>query len=159
MVSIRYQQFSDTSELPRLVTALGARTLVFDIEPLVAEWDGTQDALDRGIAAVLGMVATISGVRVVCFSTNSDRRPATLPPLPGVEVIYVASARKPLAVAPYGRLPAPGVVIGDQVLTDGLLARRLGYFFLHYRHPEAAPAGPRILDGMGQLARPLIFRR
>jgi predicted HAD superfamily phosphohydrolase YqeG len=156
--STGYQQFTDTSDLPRLATALGARTLVLDIEPLVAEWDGTQNALDRGVGAVLGLVAAIPSVRAVCFATNSARRPAVLPSVPGVNVTYIVSARKPLSVAPYRRLPTPGVVVGDQVLTDGLLARRLGYFFLHYRHPEAAPVGPRVLDGIGQLARPLIFR-
>jgi hypothetical protein len=146
--------------LPHLVTPLAARTLVFDIEPLVADWDGTQDALERGIDATLGLVAaTIPNVQAVCFSTNSARRPAVLPSVAGLEVIYLASARKPLNLAPYERLPVPGVVIGDQVLTDGLLARRLGYFFLHYRHPRSAPPGPRLLDGAGELARPLIFRR
>jgi predicted HAD superfamily phosphohydrolase YqeG len=157
-VSAAYQQFSDVAELPRLVAALGARTLVFDVEPLVATWDGTQDALDRGIGAVLDLMRGVSGVRAVCFATNSARRPSALPQVPGIEVVYLVSARKPFGLAPYDRLPVPGVVIGDQVLTDGLLARRLGYSFLHYRHPQASPAGPRVLDGVGQLARPLIFR-
>lgn len=154
-----YRQFGDTGDLPPLITALDARTLVLDVEPLVADWDGTQEALDRGITTVLGLVASIPCVKAVCFSTNSARRPAVLPPVPGIEVIYLVSARKPLNVASYRRLPLPGVVIGDQVLTDGLLARRLGYSFLHYRPPQAGPAGPRLLDSTGQLARPLIFRR
>jgi predicted HAD superfamily phosphohydrolase YqeG len=157
-VSVAYQQFSDVAELPRLVATLGARTLVFDIEPLVATWDGTQDALDRGIGGFLDLVRDVSGVRAVCFATNSARRPTALPQIPGIDVVYLASARKPFGLGPYRRLPLPGVVIGDQVLTDGLLARRLGYSFLHYRHPQASPAGPRVLDGIGQLARPLIFR-
>ena len=33
----------------RQAGALSARTLVFDIEPLVAYWDGGQEALDQGI--------------------------------------------------------------------------------------------------------------
>jgi hypothetical protein len=158
-VRTTYRQFTDTADLPVLITALDASTLVFDVEPLVADWDGTQEALDRGITRILGLVASIPGVQAVCFATNSARRPAVLPPVPGIEVIYLVSARKPLSVASYRRLPLPGVVIGDQVLTDGLLARRLGYSFLHYRPPHAGPAGPRLLDGTGQLARPLIFRR
>lgn len=157
-MSTAYQQFCDVAELPSLVAALGARTLVFDVEPLVATWDGTQDSLDRGVSGVLDLVRDLTGIRAVCFATNSARRPSALPQLPGVEVIYLVSARKPFGLAPYARLPLPGVVIGDQVLTDGLLARRLGYSFLHYRHPQAGPAGPRVLDGIGQLARPLIFR-
>jgi hypothetical protein len=153
-----YQQFADERELPRLVVALSARTVVFDIEPLVATWDGTQDALDIGIARVLGDVGAIPGVRAICFATNSARQPSALPDIPGIDVSYIVSARKPARTAPYARLPRPGVVVGDQIMTDGLLARRLGYSFLHYRHPQPGPVGPRLLDGIGQLARPLMFR-
>jgi predicted HAD superfamily phosphohydrolase YqeG len=47
--------------------------------------------------------------------------------------MYLASAVKPLRTAAYRALPRPGAVIGDQLSTDGLLARRLGYTFLHWR--------------------------
>jgi predicted HAD superfamily phosphohydrolase YqeG len=157
-MSPQYQQFADAGDLPRLAADFRARTLVIDIEPLVAAWDGVQDALDQGIDAMLDLVADTPGVQAVCFSTNSARRPSALKAVPGVEVIYLVSARKPLVIAPYRRLPTPGVVVGDQVMTDGLLARRLGYSFLHYRPPEPGPVGPRVLDTAGQLARPLIFR-
>ncbi len=153
-----YQQFADEHDLPRLVVALSARTVVFDIEPLVATWDGTQGALDNGIARVLGDIGAIPGVRAICFATNSARQPSALPDIPGIDVSYIVSARKPARTAPYARLPRPGVVVGDQIMTDGLLARRLGYSFLHYRHPQPGPIGPRLLDGIGQLARPLMFR-
>jgi predicted HAD superfamily phosphohydrolase YqeG len=158
-MSSGYQQFSDAGDLPRIAATFAARTIVFDIEPLVAAWDSTQEALDRGISAALDLVAAIPGLQAVCFATNSARRPSALPRLAGLDVIYLVSARKPLRIAPYRRLPPPGVVVGDQVMTDGLLARRLGYTFLHYRHPQGAPLGSRLLDGAGELARPLIFRR
>jgi predicted HAD superfamily phosphohydrolase YqeG len=157
-MSTDYRQFSDEADLPRLLAGLSAQTIVLDVEPLVAAWDGTQDALDRGIARVLDQVATVPGVRAVCFATNSARRPSHLPRLPGIEVSYLVSARKPLHTASYARLPLPGVVIGDQVMTDGVLARRLGYAFLHYRQPQPAPIGPRLLAGCGQVVRPLVFR-
>jgi predicted HAD superfamily phosphohydrolase YqeG len=158
-VSAGYQQFTDVSELPSLAAGLGARTIVFDIEPLVATWDGTQDSLDRGISLTLDLVLTMPGVRAVCFATNSARRPAALRSVPGIDVSYLASARKPMHKATYARLPTPGVVVGDQVMTDGLLAKRLGYAFLHYRPQQPAPPGPRVLDIAGRLARPLIFQR
>jgi hypothetical protein len=157
-MSPRYEAFANADDLPRLLEALAAHTVVFDVEPLVAAWDGPQEALDRGISAVLDLVMAVPAVHVVCFATNSARRPSTLPPTPGVDVIYLVSARKPARVSQYASLPRPGVVVGDQMLTDGLLARRLGYSFLHYRHPQPAPVGPRVLDGIGQLARPLILR-
>ena len=154
-----YLSFTDESVLPRLVGALSARTVVIDVEPLVAAWDGAQDALDRGISRVLGQLASVPAVSAVCFATNSARRPSALPLVHGVEVSYLVSARKPVHAAPYLRLPVPGVVVGDQIMTDGLLARRLGYAFLHYRHPQHAPLGPRLLDACGRLVRPLLFRR
>jgi predicted HAD superfamily phosphohydrolase YqeG len=157
-MSADYQQFADETDLPRLVAELSAQTIVLDVEPLVAAWDGTQDALDRGIARMLDQIAAVPGVRAVIFSTNSARQPSALPRIPGIEVSYLVSARKPLHTQSYAPLPRPGVVIGDQVMTDGVLARRLGYAFLHYRQPQHAPIGPRLLAGCGQLVRPLVFR-
>jgi hypothetical protein len=157
-LSTDYRQFTNQAELPRLIAELSARTILLDVEPLVTAWDGTGEALDQGITRLVDQVGTVPGVRAVCFSTNSNREPAVLPRVPGVEVSYVVSARKPLRTAPYARLPRPGVVVGDQVMTDGLLASRLGYTFLHYRQSQAAPIGPRLLDAIGRLARPLVFR-
>ncbi len=153
-----YEHFADEGDLPRLVAELSAQTAVVDIEPLVAVWNGSQDALDRGIVRVVDQLAAVPGLRVVCFATNSARRPSRLPYVPGMRVSYVLSAGKPLRIGPYAQLPRPGVVIGDQVITDGLLARRLGYTFLHYRHPQDQPMGSRLLDGLGQSVRSLAFR-
>jgi hypothetical protein len=159
-VKVAYRRAADLDSMLKIAGELSAKTLVFDIEPLVAYWDSGQDALDRGLAAVLAKAAAVPGVAVVCFSTNSLRRPATMPTYPGVRVVYLASARKPLWTAPYASFPRPGVVIGDQVATDGLLARRLDYTFLDYR-PEGirAPWGPRLLNYGGRLALPLLFTR
>jgi predicted HAD superfamily phosphohydrolase YqeG len=75
-------------------------------------------------------------------------------------VIYLARAGKPLRTAPYRILPRPGVVIGDQLATDGALARRLGYTFLQYRpRLDHVPAGPRLMDYVGRLIRPVLFTR
>jgi predicted HAD superfamily phosphohydrolase YqeG len=153
--------YEKLTELPRAlarVRELSVHTLIFDVEPLVAWWDSGQQALDRGIAAVLGQLDEVPQVRVLVFATNSDRRPSAIPLVPGVRVVYVASAGKPLRTAPYRGLPKPGAVIGDQLSTDGLLARRLGFTFLHW-DPELSgvPTGPRLLHQLGRLARPLFF--
>jgi predicted HAD superfamily phosphohydrolase YqeG len=154
----RYGEFGDEQELPQRLKQLSPRTLIIDIEPLVAYWDSTQDTLDRGITHVLDLVAGIPSVAVVCFATNSARRPSAQPPSTGVHVAYLASAHKPVQITPYLSFPRPGVVIGDQVLTDGLLAKRLGYAFLHYRAPlTGAPIGPQLLCRLGRLARRPIF--
>jgi predicted HAD superfamily phosphohydrolase YqeG len=96
----------------------------------------------------------------VVFATNSARRPSAIPPVPGVRVTYLVSARKPLRTAPYRTLPRPGAVIGDQVPTDGLLAHRLGYTFLHWSpRLTDVPLGPRLMHVLGRLAQPLLFSR
>ena len=145
-------------DVVRRAGELSARTMIFDVEPLVAYWNGGQDALDEGVTRVLSEVAVLPAVEVVCFATNSLRRPSAVPGEPGVRVVYLASAGKPLRTAPYLGFPRPGVVIGDQVATDGILARRLGYAFVLF-DPQlrAVPVGPRLMDAGGRLLRPLLF--
>jgi predicted HAD superfamily phosphohydrolase YqeG len=158
-VKAAYYRAADLEGLLAKAAELSAKTLVFDIEPLVAYWDNGQEALDLGVQTIFAAAVTVPGVAVVCFSTNSVRRPSAIPHHEGVRVVYLASARKPLWTAPYAGFPRPGVVIGDQIVTDGLLARRLGYAFLHYSPPHVRPPwGPRLLDYGGRMARPVLFR-
>jgi predicted HAD superfamily phosphohydrolase YqeG len=157
-MSSGYESFADPRDLLRRAGQLSAKTMIFDVEPLVAFWDSSQEDLGRGIAVTLDQVGHVPGLLVVCFATNSARQPSVAPASAGLRVMYVASAGKPLRTARYRDLPRPGLVIGDQILTDGLLARRLGYTLLHYS-PAAGrvPLGPRVLSGCGELLRPLIF--
>ena len=144
----------------RVVRDLGAKTVMLDVEPLVSYWDSGQQSLDQGIAQVLSQIAEVPGVVAVCFTTNSARRPSADPAYPGMQVTYLASAYKPFRLDLYRDLPEPGVLIGDQVLTDGLLALRLGYAFVQYTpERERVPGRPWLLAQGGRLARPLLFRR
>jgi predicted HAD superfamily phosphohydrolase YqeG len=132
--------------------------MIFDVEPLVAWWDSGRDSLDRGITTIVSQLENVPDVRVLVFATNSVRRPSAVPLAPGVRVMYIASAGKPLRTAPYRDLPRPGAVIGDQVATDGLLAVRLGYTFLHWSpRLTGVPMRPRIMQLLGRVARPLFF--
>jgi len=176
-VRVAYERLAKPHDLLRRARELSARTIILDVEPLVADWGSGQEALDAGIAQVLSQVAADPGVLVVCFATNSARRPSAVAGAgagasvagPSVgdasgagapRVVYLASANKPLRTAPYRDFPRPGVVIGDQVATDGILARRLGYTFLHYRPDLAdAPAGPRLMNDLGRPLEPLLFTR
>jgi hypothetical protein len=88
-------------DLFRRAGQLAARTLIIDVEPLVASWDTSQDLLDRGVAVTLAQAASLPEVRVVCFATNSARTPSAVPASEGVRVLYLASARKPLSTDPY----------------------------------------------------------
>ena len=144
----------------RAVRELGAKTVVLDVEPLVSYWDSGQQSLDQGIAQVLSEIAEVRSVVAVCFATNSARRPSADPAYPGLRVTYLASAYKPFRVDLYRDLPKPGMLIGDQVLTDGLLALRLGYAFVQYTPvQDRVPRRPWLLAQAGRAARPLLFRR
>ena len=153
-----FERVTGLDDVVRRAAELSARTLVFDVEPLVAYWDGGQEALDEGIARVLSEVAVLPAVHVVCFATNSLRRPSAMLSQAAVQVVYLASAGKPVQTAAYRHFPRPGVVIGDQVATDGILARRLGYAFLLF-DPQLTevPPGPRLMGAWGRLVRPLLF--
>jgi predicted HAD superfamily phosphohydrolase YqeG len=155
-----FERVTGLNDVLRQAADLSARTLVFDVEPLVAYWDGGQQALDEGIARVLSEVAVLPAVQVVCFATNSLRRPTAVPSGGAVQVVYLASANKPVQTMAYRHFPRPGMVIGDQVATDGILARRLGYEFLLF-DPQltGVPAGPRLMGAWGRLVRPLLFTR
>lgn len=155
-----FDRLATLDEVLRRAGELSPKTLVFDVEPLVAGWNSGQEALDRGISTVLVRARVIPGVLVVCFATNSLRRPSA--PLAGddVRAEYLAAAGKPLRTAYYRDFPRPGVVIGDQLATDGVLARRIGYTFLQYHsHQVRLPTGPRMMDWAGHMVRPLFFKR
>jgi predicted HAD superfamily phosphohydrolase YqeG len=155
-----YDRLATLDEVLARAGELSAKTLVFDVEPLIAHWESGQEALDQGLEVVLARARAIPGVAVVCFSTNSVRRPSAPLAGDGARAVYLASAAKPLRTAFYQSFPRPGVVIGDQLGTDGALARRLGYAFLQFRpDPRNTPVGPRVLDWLGGVVRPLLFAR
>jgi predicted HAD superfamily phosphohydrolase YqeG len=156
----RYERHTELDDVLDRARTLSVRTMIVDVEPLVSWWDKGQESLDQGVAMVVGKVSTLPMVRVLVFATNSARRPSVIPARRDIEVIYLAFAGKPLRTAPYRDLPRPGAVVGDQIPTDGLLARRLGFTFLHYQpRLEDVPPGPRLMHRLGQLALPLLFSR
>ena len=127
-----YVRVTGLADLFAEATELSVRTMIFDVEPLVAPWHGSHESLDRGMARILGEVRTVPSVRGV-FATNSARRPSAVPACEGLQVRFLASAKKPPRTAPYHDLPRPGAAAGDQLPTDGILAYRLGFTFLPTR--------------------------
>jgi predicted HAD superfamily phosphohydrolase YqeG len=153
-----YESCAQLDEVLNAARKRSVQTMIVDVEPLVSWWDGTQESLDWGVAAVAGKVSTLPTVRALIFATNSARRPSAVPAERGITVSYLALACKPLRTAPYQGLPRPGAVVGDQVHTDGLLAKRLGFTFLHYQPRLAGiPPGPRLMHRLGRAALPLFF--
>jgi predicted HAD superfamily phosphohydrolase YqeG len=144
-MGLAIERVVERDDVLRRVRELSARTVIVDVEPLVAFWDTDDETLDRGVAGLVEQVAAEPGIRVLFFSTNSRRRLSVVPDAgAGLEVRYLADARKPLRTAPYRDLPGPGVVVGDQILTDGALAWRLGYTFL-----TTAPGSPEYRGDRG----------
>lgn len=155
-----YVRVTGPADLFAAARELSVKTMIFDVEPLVAPWHSSQESLDQGIARILGNIRTVPSVQMVIFATNSARHPSGLPSGNGIGVSYLASAEKPLRIAPYQGLPRPGVVAGDQLPTDGILAYRLRFTFLHYTPKlTGVPLGPRLMHHWGELVRPLLFRR
>ena len=155
-----YARVTTEADLFAKARELSVRTIIFDVEPLVTYWHSGQKSLDQGVARILDEVKAVPSVRAVVFATNSARRPTALPACDGIQVRYLAQADKPLRTAPYHDLPRPGAVAGDQLPTDGILAYRLNFSFLHYMpRLTGVPLGPDLMHRWGELVRPVLFRR
>lgn len=156
-----YWQVASLDAALEISRGLGARTVVHDVEPLVAAWRDGQQALDRGVADVLTRTTAVLGVVVVCFATNSARRPLGHPCLPGRA--HGLSRLCEQAVphrAPTAAFPRQRWSLAIRSPPTGVLARRLGYAFLHVVPGTAcAPLGPRLLSRGGQAIPPLLFPR
>ena len=54
-----FERATGLGDVVRWAGELAARTMIFDVEPLVAYWDGGQEALDQGMARVLSEVSVL----------------------------------------------------------------------------------------------------
>lgn len=153
-----YQCLSDPDDVIYALSKLAPRTVVVDVEPLIAVWNSGQSSLNRGAAYFLERVYSIRGLSVICFATNSRRRLTSAIGSDGQNVHYIASACKPLRTVHYRDFPEPGIVVGDQVATDGVLAWRLKYSFIHYHPNRGIPIRPTLMRYLGYAIHPLLFR-
>ena len=153
---VPYREVTNLSTVVDWLDELGARTVVLDVEPLVAVWDTGEAELERGVEEAVALLAEVPSLESVGFATNSLRR---LSGAVAGDAFFVTAARKPLLTRPYRDLPHPGVVVGDQLATDGVLAWRLGFAFAYVRHPEMRrPFGPSALRALSRPLRHLLFR-
>lgn len=136
----------------------GVRTVLYDVEPLVAAWNTDAAQLRQGVQRVVQATALLPCVEVIGFTTNSLRRLDDPMDDAHHRVFYRAAARKPLLIAPYRDLPTPGIVVGDQIATDGALAWRLGHAFAQLAHdPVTTPWGTSVMRLLGRPLSPLLF--
>ena len=140
--------------------ALEPTALLIDIEPFVAPWRTDESALLRGLRERLEECATIASLREVAFVTNSERSPSGGVPGASFPVSYISRARKPfLELSRFASLRSPVIVIGDQVLTDGLMAWRLNATFVQVPLPARISFGVRAQAALGRIVASLFFRR
>lgn len=159
-MKVTYCGLLDRAAVIAWLSDLRPRSVIFDVEPLVAGWNTDDDCLRRGLDDVLDQLQVVPGIDVVGFATNSARRVALEARPGGPEVFYRATACKPFVTAPYRDLPRPAALVGDQIATDGLLAWRLGFAFGHLLPgADGAPLGPRAMRLVGMPLAPLIFAR
>jgi predicted HAD superfamily phosphohydrolase YqeG len=153
---VGYRPVDDLEDVVSWLVALRARTVIFDVEPLVARWDTGPDVLRDGVEATIAQLHSVPDIAVIGFATNSLRHLKITPDQGGVRTFYVSRAVKPFATRRHRALPHPGVLVGDQIATDGLLAWRLGFAFAHVQHSDSGrPFGPRLMHHLG---RPLASR-
>ena len=141
----------------RAVAHFRANSVIVDVEPTVAVWGSDAIALEEGVARVARELATVPDVRTIVFLTNSSR-PAPRPVPGAVAFTYCTKARKPWRIRSLRALPTPVAVVGDQILTDGLLAYRLAAVFVHLPAVGQVPWWPRLQALSGRAVRRLLFK-
>lgn len=125
-------------------------TVLFDVEPLLRPWSGTGDL--SGVEDDLrDRLTDLPSVRRVAVVTNSKRYHGS-----GRLEVY-SGARKPWCAARFVNGERPLAIVGDTVLTDGLLAWRLDALFVHWAAPDP-PWWPRVQRWCGRIVAPLLFR-
>lgn len=118
-----------------VVRDLAPSAVAVDVEPLLVDWADPGMVPATAVARAVLDLELVASLAVVVFATNSHR---TAPGLPDsrLQVSWVSRAHKPWARTRLRRLhPGPWVVVGDQVVTDGWLARRLDGVFVRVVHP------------------------
>ena len=140
------------------VAELQPATLVVDVQPLVAPWGCSSDAMISGAIALSEYLADATpNLRTLVFATNarSGLRQDLQQERP--QARFVSAAHKPWRIAYLASAPRPVVVLGDQIITDGLLASRLHGQFLHWRAHGHIPWWPRLQAMVGCLLVKFMF--
>ena len=156
---VGYRPVDDLDDVTSWLIELGARTVIFDVEPLIALWDTGEDILRGGVDATIDQILRVQDIDVIGFATNSRRHLAINPHHDDVRAFYISQAAKPFVTRRHRALPHPGVLVGDQIATDGLLAWRLGFAFAHVQHSNSRrPWGPRLMHQLGRPLTSILFQ-
>ena len=132
----------------------GITRLVLDVEPVVVPWNAAPDRLAARIAEVCAWATAIPGLRELHFASNGRMAAPQLPDAAGLTVSFTSRSGKPHG--PAGLIsaaladPRPTAVCGDQPMTDGRLAQRLGGVFFYWQQPiTSTPIWPLVQRWLG----------
>jgi hypothetical protein len=141
------------------VRPLPAAFLV-DVEGTVTQWHPTSDALLEALFH-FDVAARRAGVdsRQIFYWSNAPLELADKGN-GGLERRWRSNAHKPFCTPPeaFKKHGHSTVVVGDQYLTDGLLAWRYGFSFALVSAPQVRPLWPRLQLAIGSLIAGLFFR-
>jgi len=158
-------RFIQADDLAAVIADLARRSevrhVVLDMDNTVVPYGSNDDVERRLIDEAVGQLAALSHVETISIVSNagSGRTGPSLP-LPSHTTV-VWSADKPVTLR--SRLAAGvgsgrAVVIGDLLMTDGLLAWRLKADYYHCPIVEHDPyRANRVLGWMGRVVRPVLF--
>lgn len=127
--------------------------LIFDVDNTLAPQGADPDELGKLVEAAIDRFEHDPAVRRVIVMTNGRQR--------GLSQV-ISRGNKPFTTRRRLGLDdssGPVLVIGDQVLTDGLLAWRLRATFLHLVVDKASEDAQQArMRRVGRVAEPLLFR-
>jgi hypothetical protein len=132
-----------------------AHLVLVDVEPGLAPWGAPADRIAGALARAQAAIESMPVRHEVRFVSNArfENGAAVAP------VVLVAAARKPFTRGLDSPRGLPRIVIGDQCLTDGLLAVRTRATFVRLRFRNGhVPLWPRLQNIAGWLVRPLFVR-
>ena len=133
-------------------------TLVVDVQPFVAPWGCSPKAMvSAAVALSAQLVDATPNLKTLVFATNIRSVRCQRLRDEGPRVMFVSAARKPWRGDYLADAPRPVVVLGDQIITDGLLAIRLHGQFLQWQIHGRIPWWPRLQALIGGLLAVFMF--
>ena len=149
--------FRDASSLDDVAEFVTSRPnhqiLIFDADNTLAPQGASPDQFAAIVNGAIDRFEALAAVERVIVLTNGPQRSVTR---------MISRGNKPWTTRRRLALEhkSPIVVVGDQVLTDGLLAWRFGATFMHLViDKEGEATRQAAMRGVGRVVMALFFRR
>jgi predicted HAD superfamily phosphohydrolase YqeG len=155
----RIQVAMGASQLWEFVAASEPTLLIVDVEPFVLRWDSSPTEFVSGVRRIHHNIASqCPSIARVIFASNARRLWERLAVQTAPSIDIVSRAHKPWRTSYVPEDSQRITVIGDQLLTDGLLAWRLNGTFIHLQPDPPMPWWPRLQTSLGRGLEGVLFR-